>query len=118
MQHHYTSSLLSWSNTSQPCCLLQCTPHKLPLWVTSSSGPAVQVYCDMDRVCGCSSTGGWTRVANLNMSDPLSEQCSGEWIYKLTAQNRGGCVGGVAVQDVSQLNTALTASATAMYAGK
>ena len=47
-------------------------------WVRSSNGTAVQVYCDMDRVCGCSSTGGWTRVANLNMSDP-SQQCPGEW---------------------------------------
>jgi len=47
-------------------------------WVRSSNGTAVQVYCDMDRVCGCNNTGGWTRVANLNMSDP-SEQCPGEW---------------------------------------
>ena len=39
-------------------------------WVRSRNGTAVQVYCDMDRVCGCSSTGGWTRVANLNMSNP------------------------------------------------
>ena len=48
-------------------------------WVRSSNGTAVQVYCDMDRVCGCNTTGGWTRVAYLNMSDP-SEQCPGEWI--------------------------------------
>ena len=41
-------------------------------WIRSSSGSAVQVYCDMDRVCGC--TGGWTRVAYLNMTDP-SQQC-------------------------------------------
>ena len=34
----------------------------------------MQVYCDMDRVCGCNSTGGWTRVAYLNMTDP-SQQC-------------------------------------------
>ena len=43
-------------------------------WVRSSSGTVVQVYCDMNRVCGCNSTGGWTRVAYLNMTDP-SEQC-------------------------------------------
>ena len=47
-------------------------------WVGSSNGTAVQVYCDMDRVCGCNSTGGWTRVANLNMSNP-SEQCPGDF---------------------------------------
>jgi len=55
----------------------------------------------MDRVCGCSSTGGWTRVANLNMSNP-SEQCPGDWILqtysselrRLCGRNSssGGCV--------------------------
>jgi len=50
-------------------------------WVRSRNGTAVQVYCDMDRVCGCNSTGGFTRVANLNMSNP-SEQCPGEWILQ------------------------------------
>jgi len=48
-------------------------------WVRSSNGSGVQVYCDMDGVCGCSNTGGWTRVANLNMNDP-SQQCPGDWI--------------------------------------
>ena len=47
-------------------------------WVRSHNGTAVQVFCHMDRVCGCSNTRGWTRVANLNMSDP-SQQCPGEW---------------------------------------
>ena len=39
-------------------------------WIVSSNGTAVQVYCDTDRVCSCSSSGGWTLTANLNMSDP------------------------------------------------
>ena len=31
----------------------------------------VQVYCDMmSRNCNCNSTGGWTRIANLDMTDP------------------------------------------------
>ena len=48
-------------------------------WIRSSNGTAVQVYCNMDRVCGCNSTGGgWTRIANLNMSNP-SEQCPGDF---------------------------------------
>ena len=47
-------------------------------WIRSSNGTAVQVYCDMDRVCGCSGTGGWTRVAYLNMTDP-SQQCPSAW---------------------------------------
>ena len=50
-------------------------------WIGSSNGTAVQLYCDMNRVCGCNSTGGWTRVANLNMSNP-SEHCPGEWVLK------------------------------------
>ena len=50
-------------------------------WVRSHNGTAVQVFCDMDRVCGCSNTRGWTRVANLNMRDP-SQQCPGEWILQ------------------------------------
>ena len=69
-------------------------------WVRSSNGTAVQVYCDMDRVCGCSSTGGWTRVANLNMSNP-SEQCPGDWILQTRSSeprrlcgrgSSGGCL--------------------------
>ena len=38
----------------------------------------MQVYCDMDRVCSCSGTGGWIRVAYLNMTDP-SQQCPSAW---------------------------------------
>jgi len=50
-------------------------------WVASSNGTAMQLYCDMDRVCSCTSTGGFTRVANLNMSNP-SEQCPGELVLQ------------------------------------
>ena len=50
-------------------------------YVINHDGTAVEVFCDMDRVCGCNITGGWTRVANLNMSDP-SQQCPGEWIMQ------------------------------------
>ena len=38
----------------------------------------MQVYCDIDRVYGCNSTGGWTRVAYLNMKD-TSQQCPSAW---------------------------------------
>ena len=47
-------------------------------WIRSSNGIAMQVYCDRDRVCGCNTTGGWTRVAYLNMRDP-SQQCPSAW---------------------------------------
>jgi len=50
-------------------------------WVSSSNGTVVQVYCDTQRVCSCSNTAGWIRVASLNTSDP-SQQCPGEWILQ------------------------------------
>ena len=61
----------------------QCINFQLPseyYWITGSSGTAVQVYCDMDRQCSCSSAsvGGWTRVAYLDMSDP-THQCPPAW---------------------------------------
>ena len=45
-------------------------------WINSTGSP-VQVYCDMNRTnCNCNSTtsSGWMRVANLNMTDP-SQSC-------------------------------------------
>ena len=47
-------------------------------WIRSSNGTVVQVYCDMDRVCGCNTTGVWTCVAYFNMTDP-SQQCPSGW---------------------------------------
>lgn len=37
-------------------------------WVRSSTGSTLRVYCDMTRTCD-RMTGGWTRVAKLNMTD-------------------------------------------------
>ncbi len=42
-------------------------------WITSSDDSAVRVYCDMTRSCG-NITGGWRRVASLDMRDN-STQC-------------------------------------------
>ena len=42
--------------------------------IYNSTGHPNRVYCDMTRRCGCNSTGGWTRVAFLNMTDP-NQQC-------------------------------------------
>ena len=42
-------------------------------WVTASNGSAVRVYCDMTLSCG-GVTGGWIRVAELDMTDS-SHQC-------------------------------------------
>ncbi len=44
-------------------------------WIRSSNGSAVCVYCDMTLSCG-NITGGWMRVANLDMRD-FNTQCPG-----------------------------------------
>ena len=45
-----------------------------PPWATTGSGPpTVRVYCDMTRSCG-NITGGWVRVAELDMTNS-SHQC-------------------------------------------
>ena len=42
--------------------------------IYNSTGHHDSVYCDTTRRCGCNSTGGWMRVAFLNMTDP-NQQC-------------------------------------------
>ena len=67
-------------------------------WIqTISRNSPVQLYCDMNRTC-CNTTGGWTRVANLDMTDP-SQQCPDRFrlVTRTTAPLRtcgrpAGCV--------------------------
>ena len=47
-------------------------------WIRSSNGSSIQVYCDLERVCGCRGGEGWMRVAYLNVND-TSQQCPGDW---------------------------------------
>ena len=42
-------------------------------WISKSGSNAVKMYCDMTRTCG-SLTGGWMRVANIDMTN-TSQQC-------------------------------------------
>ena len=75
------SIVLTCGTLANPAASCSALPTSSPsgyYWIRSSNGSAVQVYCDMDRVCGCSGTGGWTRVAFLNMTDP-NQQCPGAW---------------------------------------
>ena len=58
------------ANSAASCSELPTSCSSGYYWVRSSNGTAVQVYCDTQRVCGCSNTAGWTRVASLNISDP------------------------------------------------
>ena len=45
-------------------------------WILNSTQSPVQVFCEMGEVfpAGLNATGGWVRVANLNMTDP-NQQC-------------------------------------------
>ena len=43
-------------------------------WIQTGPGYAVQVYCDMERVCGCGGSTGWMRVADLHMTRQ-GEEC-------------------------------------------
>ena len=64
-----------------PSCkhIYQCSLSTAPsgyYWITTSSGKAIRMYCAMDLThCG-NTTGGWTRVAYINMTDP-TETCPG-----------------------------------------
>ncbi len=49
-------------------------------WINSSTGSAVQVYCDNTGHC-CNSTGAWMRVANLDTTDH-TQQCPGGFSLK------------------------------------
>ena len=42
-------------------------------WIGKAGSPALKMYCDMTRTCG-NLTGGWMRVANINMTN-ISQQC-------------------------------------------
>ena len=70
------------SNLTDECVLSTCysscadVPSCFPsdyYWVRASNGSVVRVYCDMTLSCG-NITGGWMRVAELNMTD-TSQQC-------------------------------------------
>ena len=69
------NSVGSELNPATSCVsLLQhpCSPSGY-YWVRASNGSAVRVYCDMIRSCG-GVTGGWMRVAELDMTDS-SQHC-------------------------------------------
>ena len=68
--------MTSQEDPSRSCQYIAETNSSAPsgyYWVESSNGSTVNVYCDMARHC-CNSTGGWMRVAYLNMTDS-SQQC-------------------------------------------
>ena len=61
-------------------------------------GHVVEVFCDMERVCGCSGGRGWMRVAKIDMTRP-NEDCP-EGFRKVTSNGKTMC-GGQSSQIIS-----------------
>ena len=57
-------------------------------WIETSSVPLIRVYCDMTKTCG-GITGGWMRVANIDMSK-CTETCP-EGLKTLTVGTKRLC---------------------------
>ena len=55
-------------------------------WIRSSNGSAVHMYCDMTRSCG-NITGGWMRVAELDMTD-TAIQCPSNLMLNTVGNSR------------------------------
>ena len=62
---------LTEDNPASSCKALVSNSPSGYYWILPSTGPpAVQIYCDFNRQCGCDGPSTWTRVAFLNMTDP------------------------------------------------
>ena len=70
-------------------------------WVRDSDGSAVSVYCDMTRSCG-GVTGGWMRVAGLDMTNS-SHQCPSGLIERIYSGKRA-CVRNKSTGGCSSIN--------------
>ncbi len=57
-------------------------------WVWAHNGSAMNVYCEMSTN-KCDGTSGWTRVADINMTDP-TQQCPSGYALK-SDQNKRTC---------------------------
>ena len=73
-----------------PLLIISCAdlPPSCPsgyYWVRVSNGSVVRVYCDMTLSCG-NITGGWMRVAELNMTD-TSQQCPGNLVERKDSES-------------------------------
>ena len=58
-------------------------------WIQASDGSAVRVYCDMTRRCG-GVTGGWMRIAHLDMRESGSQCPTGLQILNYPAKRLCG----------------------------
>ena len=83
----------SQNNSAASCkhiyrCSLSTAPSGY-YWITTSNGTSIRMYCAMNLThCG-NTTGGWTRVAYINMTDP-TETCPGGLRYISTPKRMCG----------------------------
>ena len=75
-------------------------------WVRASNGSVVRVYCDMTLSCG-NITGGWMRVAELDMTD-TSQHCPGNLVERNVAGIRHCRVSTVPCTSVANYTTTIT----------
>ena len=75
-------------------------------WVRASNGSVVRVYCDMTLSCG-GVTGGWMRVAELNMTDS-SQQCPSNLVERDVTGIRHCRVSTVPCTSVANYTTTIT----------
>ena len=76
LDYHLPPPLPTEDNPATSCRALHDRRPDTPsdyYWIGKSGSPAVKMYCDMTRTCG-SLTGGWMRVANIDMTN-TSQQC-------------------------------------------
>ena len=82
----------SGSNPTDTCAALPPYYHSGYDWVRASNGSAVRVYCDMTRSCG-GVTGGWVRVAELDMTNSSHRCPSGlTWRTEEDGSSKRTCV--------------------------
>ena len=90
---------LTPDNPASSCSALPANRPPSYYWILPASGPpAVQLYCDFNRQCGCDGPSTWTRVAFLNMSDP-DHSCPSNW-ENFTTPIRA-CAGGIPLYNLS-----------------
>ena len=77
-------------NPAASCAALPPSSPSGYYWVRASNGSAVSVYCDMTLSCG-GVTGGWVRVAYLNMTNS-SHQCPSGLMERNDSLNIRTCV--------------------------
>lgn len=80
-----------YSNPAASCKEIKNYSHESGYyWIRTYAGTPVQVFCDMNVMCGCSSEGGWMRLESMNMSAPGS-MCP-ENLTKWEEDGTTGCV--------------------------